>query len=282
MLKDLVRISFAFVLTVLALAAACSSAEETAQTQVFTAVDYAFQGPSEIPAGWAELRVANIGRELHHGQLVRLSEGTTGDELLALFGGAEVDAGTDAFGAFELAGGPSAAAPGTANSAYAELEAGEYLLICAIPNAEGVPHYALGMFKALTVTDNKEPAGPPEEDLSMNLIDFGFEMSEEVTAGTHTFKVTNAGPQDHEALLVELNRGASAEDFLAAFGPGAPPGPPPGKPVGGVQVIEAGDEGYFTTTFMSNRTYALLCFVEDPETGAPHFALGMVDEFTVE
>lgn len=266
----------------LGLAAACSSTEEAAETQVFTAVDYAFQGPSEIPEGWTELRVANIGRELHHGQLVRLPTGTTGDELLALFGGADADAGSDAFAAFELAGGPSAAAPGTANSAYAELEAGEYLLICAIPNAEGVPHYALGMFKTLTVTGNREPADPPEEDLSIDLVDFGFELSGEVAAGTHTFKVTNAGPQDHEALLVELDRGASAEDFLAAVAPGAPPGPPPGKPVGGVQVIEAGDDGYFTTTFLSNRTYALVCFVEDPERGAPHFALGMVDEFTVE
>ena len=179
-------------------------------------------------------------------------------------------------------GGPSAAAPGTANSAYAELEAGEYLLICAIPNAEGVPHYALGMFKTLTVTANADAVEPPEEDLWMDLVDFGFELSEEVTAGTHTFKVTNAGPQDHEAFLVELDRGASAEDFLAELERGARPGPPPGKPVGGVQVIEMGDEGYFTTTFMSNRTYALLCFVEDPETGAPHFALGMVKEFEVQ
>jgi hypothetical protein len=28
--------------------------------------------------------------------------------------------------------------------------------------------------------------------------------------------------------------------------------------------------------------YALVCFVEEPNTGAPHFALGMIHEFTVQ
>jgi hypothetical protein len=27
--------------------------------------------------------------------------------------------------------------------------------------------------------------------------------------------------------------------------------------------------------------YVILCFVEDPESGSPHFALGMLSEFTV-
>jgi hypothetical protein len=28
--------------------------------------------------------------------------------------------------------------------------------------------------------------------------------------------------------------------------------------------------------------YAFLCFVEDPDTGAPHFALGMLEEFSIQ
>ena len=28
--------------------------------------------------------------------------------------------------------------------------------------------------------------------------------------------------------------------------------------------------------------YAFLCFVEDPDTEAPHFALGMLEEFSIQ
>lgn len=283
MLNILTRFSLALVSAIALIAVACSggTAEET-PAAVYTAVDYAFQGPDSIPAGWNELRVANIGRELHHAQLVRLPQGVDGGELMASFVGGDIDQSGDLFASFEAAGGPSSAGPGTSISAYANLEAGNYLLICAIPTAEGVPHFLLGMAKPITVTANAEPTEPPEEDLSLSLVDFGFDVSEAVTAGTHTFRVTNSGPQDHEAFLVELDPGTNVEGFIAAVSPGAPPGRPPGTPVGGVQAIRVGDEGYFTATFVSNRRYALLCFIEDPETGAPHFALGMVDEFVVE
>ena len=281
-MKNLFRSSFVFVLVLVAVAAACTGGEEEIDTtQVFTAVDYAFQGPDTVPAGWTELRIANIGRELHHAQLVSLPDGVSAAGLLATLGAAEPD--PDLLASLTFAGGPSAAAPGTATSAYAKLEVGEYLLICAIPTPQGVPLYALGMFKALTVTANPEPAEPPESDLSVNIVDFGFELSGQVEAGTHTFRVTNSGPQNHEAFLVELSRAATVDDFLAAVAPGASAdASPPGNPVGGVQAIGAGDEGYFTSTFVSNRRYVLLCFVEDTESGLPHFAQGMVREFTVQ
>jgi hypothetical protein len=39
--------------------------------------------------------------------------------------------------------------------------------------------------------------------------------------------------------------------------------------------------GAFTTDYTPGK-YALVCFVEDPNTGAHHFALGMIHEFTVQ
>jgi hypothetical protein len=68
---------------------------------------------------------------------------------------------------------------------------------------------------------------------------------------------------------------------LAAFEPDAPPGPPPGQALGGFQAIGVGGGGTFTINFAPGN-YALLCFVEDPASGTPHFALGMVEEFTVQ
>ena len=81
--------------------------------------------------------------------------------------------------------------------------------------------------------------------------------------------------------MIQLNPGASVEEFLGAFKPSAPPGPPPGQGRSGFQAIKSGGGGVFTTDFTPGN-YALVCFVEEPNTGAPHFALGMIHEFTVQ
>ena len=81
--------------------------------------------------------------------------------------------------------------------------------------------------------------------------------------------------------MIQLNPGASVEEFLGAFEPSAPPGPPPGQDRGGVQEVKSGGDSVFTTDFTPGN-YALVCFVEEPNTGAPHFALGMIHEFTVQ
>ena len=81
--------------------------------------------------------------------------------------------------------------------------------------------------------------------------------------------------------MIQLNPGASVEEFLGAFEPGTPPRPPPGQGRGGFQAIKSGG-GEDATTDFTPGNYALVCFVEDPNTGAPHFALGMIHEFTVQ
>jgi len=78
--------------------------------------------------------------------------------------------------------------------------------------------------------------------------------------------------------LIRLNPGASVEEFLDAFEPGAPPGPPPGQGRSGFPALKSGGED--ATTDFTPGNYALVCFVEDTTTDAPHFALGMIHEFT--
>ena len=80
--------------------------------------------------------------------------------------------------------------------------------------------------------------------------------------------------------MIRLNPAASVEEFLGAFEPGAPPGPPPGQGRSGFQALKSG--GKDDTTDFTPGNYALVCFVEEPNTGAPHFALGMIHEFTVQ
>ena len=254
----------------------------------FNAVDFGFDGPDSIPAGMTRMTLVNEGKELHHLQLITVPEGMTADDLIAgLLSGGE---GPPPPGVM-AAGGVGSVDTTISASVTLNLAQGNYLMVCFIPNAEGVPHMALGMVKPLTVTEATGPlADAPDPDITIDLADFTFEFSTDLSITAQkgadafaptTFAVNNKGPQDHEALLVKLAPGATAADFAAAFAPGAPPGPPPGQGVGGFQAIAAGGGGSFTKAFSAGN-YAFICFVEDPASGVPHFALGMVKEFTVQ
>ena len=55
----------------------------------------------------------------------------------------------------QYAGGPNAHLPGSQASATVNLTEGDYVLMCWIPDKNGVPHVALGMQKALFVRGGK-------------------------------------------------------------------------------------------------------------------------------
>ncbi|MGH2536013.1 MAG: hypothetical protein ACRDHL_01300 [Candidatus Promineifilaceae bacterium] len=261
-----------------ALIVACQPAgsAETPQVRI-AASEYAFDALDSVPAGWTQFELVNNGTELHHAQLIRLEEGKTIDDVMAALQSDEVP--TWAI----TAGGPSVAAPGPDNavSATVNLQPGNYILICFLPDAEGVPHAAKGMVRPLTVSEAEGESAPaPEPDIELVAKEFAFDLPESLTAGEQTFHLDNQGQQDHEAFVVKLEEGVTPEQFLAAVeDPSA--GPPPGLPAGGFQAIPPGSEGYFTVD-MTPGNYAFICFVGDEETGAPHFALGMLSEVTVE
>ena len=263
----------------LALALTACQRQPQIHEATFTATDYAFAGPDTLPAGWNRITLQNEGGELHHGQLLRLPADRTLDDLIAAM--QEDPTHPPHWLAYE--GGPGVYIPGESGAALIELEAGNYVLICVLPDAQGVPHAAHGMMKPLTVTGGDYPADeePVAADVTMQLVDYSFTLSKEITAGSNTVRVENDGSEPHEVAVVKLAPGATAQEFVAAFAPNAPPGPPPGQPIGGLQVIDPGDAGYFTAEFESGATYALICFHPNEE-GVPHLALGMVQEFTVD
>lgn len=243
---------------------------------VFVAHDYGFMGPDRIPAGMITVQVVNQGKDLHHVQIMQLTEGKTAEDFHAAMkaDSAHPPAWT------KLVGGPNAVMPGGKASATMALPAGQYLLLCLIPDSQGVPHVALGMVKPLTIEATTRPvASPPRADVAITMTDFAFGVSQPIAAGTHTLHVKNMGKQPHEIVVVKLNDGKSVKDFGAAFAPGAS-GPPPGQAMGGLVGIEEGGTGYFTGQFEPGR-YGLICFFPDSATGAPHFTKGMVLDFTV-
>ncbi len=88
-------------------------------------------------------------------------------------------------------------------------------------------------------------------------------------------RVRNVGEEDHEALVVRLEEGASATDLLQ-------PGPelPSGITFVGEIVVPAGEEADLVLVDLEPGVYALVCLFPD-ENGTPHLALGMEAEITV-
>ncbi len=246
-------------------------------TVVFVARDYGFSGPERIPGGLTTVRIVNEGRDLHHIQFLRLLEGKSAADFRAA-----IAADPSRLPSWvQYAGGPNAHLPGSQASATVNLTEGDYVLMCWIPDKNGVPHVALGMQKALFVRGGKPTkVSGAKAPITITQIDYQFILSKRIESGIHTIEVINHGSQPHELVVVKLAPGATVQDAIASFEPGAS-GPPQGELVGGITGIERGERMHFTGEFETGR-YGLICFVPDAATGRPHFLHGMTTEFTVE
>lgn len=134
--------------------------------------------------------------------------------------------------------------------------------------------------RPLTATVPRLATGSaPKPDVSIRLVDYGFDITGPIRAGRRTFEVWTDPPQPHEVILVRLNPGVTAAQFLHWVE--APAGPPPGSWLGGVSGLSPHERAYFTAN-LRKGTYALVCFVPDHKDGRPHILHGMTRDITVE
>lgn len=109
-------------------------------------IDYGFTGADEpIEAGAITLKLTNAGAEPHEANVLQLADSATVESVAAWF---QTPAGPPPFA---NVGGAQAIIPGASTLATMDLKAGNYALVCFIPNAEGIPHAFLGMVKPFTV-----------------------------------------------------------------------------------------------------------------------------------
>jgi hypothetical protein len=230
------------------------------------AKEFSFTAPSTIPAGQVTLRLVNDGQQLHHVQVLQLTQGKTMADLEA----AMKSKGPPPAWLVSV-GGPNAAVPGATIEATLTLDPGNYVIACFIPSpgADATPHAMKGMIKPLTVSAEKgvtqagaEVEATPTPDIHLELKDYGFVFSKPVTAGKHTIHVMNDGPQEHEAVLFRLAPGKHISD-VDAYVEGGMQGPPPGKPIAGMAALGKGRTGIFTDDFTPGN-YGLTCFVPAP------------------
>jgi hypothetical protein len=279
-------------LPLVVLLAACStkdaskSASASDSTQTFAdakphqmtvvATDYKCDAPDQVPSGMMTIHLVDNGSELHHVAFVRLNDGKT----MADVEQAMKTQGPMPSWAVDY-GGVNPPHPGGGMATTTQmLEPGNYALLCFVPSADGIPHFAKGMVRPLTVTASSDaPTAAPAADIDLTLNDYSFTTSRPITAGKHTIMISNGASQSHELVLARLAPGKKAEDLPAWVE--KPVGPPPGEPIGGVPAIEKGATAYVTVNFTPGD-YALVCFLPDAKDGKPHFTHGMVKQIHVE
>jgi hypothetical protein len=264
-------------------AAGCAKKEVAPAVQagpnhvIVTATDFAFTAPDSVAAGLEMVHLVNKGPSVHHLQIVALDSGKTVADLMAAF---KNPGPTPAWVRF--VGGPNATAPSGVDTsvAWLTLAAGNYAMLCFVPDSAGVPHFAHGMVRALTVTASAAtPAMEPHPDVVIHLKDYDFTIQGNLTPGPHTVRVVNDGPQPHEMVIVAMAPGKMAKDFTTWVDRGMK-GMPPAKPLGGVTGLAPNGQATVALTLAAGN-YALICFFPDAKDGKEHFRHGMVKDVKV-
>jgi len=108
--------------------------------------------------------------------------------------------------------------------------------------------------------------------------EYAFVAPASITAGTTTFRLVNDGKEPHQISIVQLAKGKTLADFVAAakaqqpmpwaIGVGGPNTAGPGQTIDATVTLSAGN-------------YLLLCWVPSPGSPLPHLAKGMIQPLTV-
>lgn len=255
--------------------AACGGSSASPPSATFIAQDYGFTGPARIRAGVTRFQLVNKGQHAHMLGIVALSGGKTPVDLLTA-----VKAAPDApFPAFATwVGGPDAVDPGGTSTATVDLAPGAYAVVCTMPDGNsGHSHLERGMITDLTVTDSRQNARPPKSSVTLQESEFRFGTIGTIKSGVQTVHVQNQGKEEHEAQLARLPGGVTLDQYMALNDATSAAA---GSSYGGLAAIQPSSNDFFTAGFKPGR-YVFICFATDPQTGKPHFELGMTSEFTV-
>ncbi len=250
-------------------------AASTPNVVTFTATDYAFNGPAEIPAGRTVIRLANKGKEPHHMVIIRMEQDRTYDSLLAALRQPGPPPSWT-----RMLGGPIAGDPGDEGSTEHLLTPGQYAVICFIPSADGKPHFTKGMVSGLKVLPGTgAPGAESRADIEVKLKDYDFDFAPGLTPGRHMIKVENTGTQTHEIVIAKLNPGKTAKNLID-WEFGGRKGEAPGSYLNGLAPMQQGETARFEVN-LDPGEYALICFVSDAKDGKPHIMHGMLKQITV-
>ena len=252
---------------------AAPAAQASANALRIVASDFQFAAPDTVAAGLTNIVMVNQGKEPHQAVVMRIDSGKTQAEVQAGMMGNTIPAW------MSFPGGPNGAVPGDSTNAMAVLTPGNYMLVCFLSGADGKPHLMKGMTKNFVVKPAGAAMAMPAGDVTVTAKDYGFDVAPAITAGTHTIRMANAGPQLHEIALLKVAPGKTMAQVQAWMGTDMK-SPPPFMEVGGIAGLSVGQTANFTASF-GKGDYILICFVPDAKDGKPHVAHGMMLPFKV-
>src|SRR3989442_9930395 len=125
----------------------------TSQTQpqantVITLKDFAIDVSKTVTAGAVTWKVVNDGPQLHELDILKLHSGVTFEQFQKILSSQGPPSGPPPF---DDAGGIAALQTGTAGWMKLNLQPGNYVALCFVPDAKtGRPHFMLGMMSAFT------------------------------------------------------------------------------------------------------------------------------------
>ncbi len=252
----------------------------------------AFEAPDTIDAGWTTFRFANNGDDIHYAHFVQLASGKTANEVIAAYTEA-IRTSAPRPEWMTRFGGPGGAVPGGSSAVTQYMGPGNYVLLCPVEDGTGTPHFAKGEFRTVVVrasASNTSTRTAPSATATIRLLDYGFSVDSQITAGAHTIRTSNAGVEGHDLVIMKLASGITLDDVSRTMNPEAArrtgnAAKPPvlfenlGTLVGGIAAIHSGMDVFFTVT-LTPGDYALLCMATAGD-GRSHIEHGMVHLMTV-
>ena len=174
------------------------------------AEEFQFTAPPIIPAGLTTFRLTQGGAGGHQLWISRLPDGRTFEEFAA----ANLE-GKPTPWATHL-GGPGFSDPPQTTNATLVLAPGTYALVCPM-GADGDPrgHLKKGMLRRLEVTaTGAGSVTEPATDVTVTILDEGFEFSPSLTAGHRTLRVLNSASENRQFRIHRVLPGRTVEEAL--------------------------------------------------------------------
>ncbi len=264
----------------------CKPAKKDNAIEIVTnAMD--FQMKDTIPSGWNTFRYINKSPETHFFLVEKYPEGKTKEdaekEVLPVFQKGmdflNQNKPNDAqdeftklpgwFSKVVFTGGCGLVSPNQSCEVSLKLDPGYYILECYVKNKDGIFHSAMGMTKALVVSDNNSDYTPTTPDIQLSISGAdGIVSPDTIKKGKTTFAVYFKDQKVHENFvghdmnLVRLNENYDIHELEKWMNWMDPkglinPAPQGFTFLGGVNDSPAGSIGYFTAD-LEPGNYALI------------------------
>lgn len=252
--------------------------------------------PAELPAGLTVITLTAPEGYDNYLDIVTVPDGFTEDELIEQ--GLAAGSGDVPQAGWVYHGGTNTPGAGKSATFIIDLKPGAYrwaLSYYAQP-AEGEEFVEPMVLPPLTITAGGATATPAEEPVATVTLEETDNLQYIVTpdpvpTGPQIWKITNTGMHHpHHMVMVRIPEGTTAQDIIGEFNQmfAATPTPPSEDSIFATAIwtayaaLQSGGATTWAEFDLKPATYAVICFIFNPETMRPHAADGMVTVFTVE